>query len=178
MNSLNAEGGWEKDEEVSRCPTCNEEFGMLLWKHHCRKCGKIFCDACTASVQFPPHCVHMDCPQSLVSPSPQSMRCCGVCGEGMGRTQTSGGGYNPGNVGVAGQGGQGGQGDGRHGEGGQRDGGQEGERLHCVDALELDPTQPTQLYSSRLPVLLDNRLYHIRLSPAFKSGDCVYVWAN
>jgi hypothetical protein len=39
---------WESDESVKNCRNCNEPF-ILFWrrKHHCRSCGKIFCDECS-----------------------------------------------------------------------------------------------------------------------------------
>ena len=30
------------------CNRCEDEFGLLNRKHHCRKCGGVFCDSCTA----------------------------------------------------------------------------------------------------------------------------------
>jgi len=38
---------WQDDEEVSNCARCNAAFSMLIRKHHCRKCGKIFCATCS-----------------------------------------------------------------------------------------------------------------------------------
>ena len=38
---------WQKDGNVTRCTQCHAEFGYKIFKHHCRKCGLIFCDACT-----------------------------------------------------------------------------------------------------------------------------------
>lgn len=35
---------WKEDSEVSHCFNCNSQFIFLLRrKHHCRKCGNIFC---------------------------------------------------------------------------------------------------------------------------------------
>ena len=34
---------WIKDEDVKACMGCNEAFTMLLRKHHCRYCGRIYC---------------------------------------------------------------------------------------------------------------------------------------
>lgn len=36
---------WVNDQEVDCCE-CNLQFSMLLRKHHCRHCGKIFCKSC------------------------------------------------------------------------------------------------------------------------------------
>lgn len=40
---------WQEDESVKRCTKCNSEFNLILFKHHCRKCGLIFCDNCSSS---------------------------------------------------------------------------------------------------------------------------------
>ena len=35
---------WKEDSEVTHCFNCNSQFFFLLRrKHHCRKCGNIFC---------------------------------------------------------------------------------------------------------------------------------------
>ena len=39
---------WIPDERVQRCFKCNTQFSILRRKHHCRSCGRIFCDSCTA----------------------------------------------------------------------------------------------------------------------------------
>ena len=36
---------WEVDESVDSCPHCTARFSLFLRKHHCRACGRIFCDA-------------------------------------------------------------------------------------------------------------------------------------
>ncbi len=38
---------WEDDETVTHCRKCNAEFNWRLWKHHCRRCGRIFCVYCS-----------------------------------------------------------------------------------------------------------------------------------
>lgn len=38
---------WVPDSDRTRCRNCNKAFGALTWKHHCRQCGDIFCDACS-----------------------------------------------------------------------------------------------------------------------------------
>lgn len=39
---------WIPDERVQRCFSCNASFSILRRKHHCRSCGRVFCDACTS----------------------------------------------------------------------------------------------------------------------------------
>ncbi|XP_029050580.1 RUN and FYVE domain-containing protein 2 isoform X2 [Osmia bicornis bicornis] len=38
---------WANDRLVSHCKSCNREFNITRRKHHCRNCGKIFCNACS-----------------------------------------------------------------------------------------------------------------------------------
>lgn len=38
---------WANDRLVTRCRACNREFSLTRRKHHCRNCGKIFCNACS-----------------------------------------------------------------------------------------------------------------------------------
>lgn len=39
---------WLSDEEVADCGECAREFNIVLCRrHHCRRCGRIFCDDCT-----------------------------------------------------------------------------------------------------------------------------------
>jgi hypothetical protein len=37
-----------RDDDAPACcnPNCRELFGLLVWRHHCRGCGRIFCDEC------------------------------------------------------------------------------------------------------------------------------------
>lgn len=37
---------WMPNASVSRCNICKTEFTLFNRKHHCRKCGKIFCKKC------------------------------------------------------------------------------------------------------------------------------------
>ncbi|KAG5927310.1 hypothetical protein E4U42_002369 [Claviceps africana] len=41
---------WEDDEDVAKCPFCQQEFGSWTFRrHHCRICGRVVCaDASTA----------------------------------------------------------------------------------------------------------------------------------
>jgi len=38
---------WVPNDSVSECPHCSQPFTMFRRKHHCRKCGLIFCSNCT-----------------------------------------------------------------------------------------------------------------------------------
>jgi hypothetical protein len=41
-----------RDSEVAKCLSCHRSFTFLSRKHHCRKCGKIFCDQCSSKTFF------------------------------------------------------------------------------------------------------------------------------
>ncbi|CAL1534854.1 unnamed protein product [Lymnaea stagnalis] len=38
---------WVPDTAVTHCAGCGEQFWVLRPKHHCRKCGRIFCFSCS-----------------------------------------------------------------------------------------------------------------------------------
>lgn len=38
---------WMPDNSCHKCFECEHSFNLINRKHHCRKCGKIFCGACT-----------------------------------------------------------------------------------------------------------------------------------
>lgn len=42
-----AEPQWVLDSEVSACTKCESKFTFLNRRHHCRRCGNIFCKNCT-----------------------------------------------------------------------------------------------------------------------------------
>lgn len=39
---------WQRNKEVLTCPTCPTKFSSTNRKHHCRSCGMIYCDKCSA----------------------------------------------------------------------------------------------------------------------------------
>ncbi|RNA11299.1 FYVE and coiled-coil domain-containing 1-like isoform X1 [Brachionus plicatilis] len=45
-NLLKTNSMWLDDSNVSNCMNCNSQFGILLRKHHCRICLKIYCYYC------------------------------------------------------------------------------------------------------------------------------------
>ena len=38
---------WTRDENTTNCTSCTLKFTILIRKHHCRKCGQIFCSECS-----------------------------------------------------------------------------------------------------------------------------------
>lgn len=47
---------WLPDHHVTHCLSCSKEFSATLRKHHCRCCGKIFCNDCSAKrASLPAH---------------------------------------------------------------------------------------------------------------------------
>ncbi|KAF2707990.1 FYVE-domain-containing protein [Pleomassaria siparia CBS 279.74] len=38
---------WQPDADVSHCPVCGSQFTFFYRKHHCRKCGRVVCSACS-----------------------------------------------------------------------------------------------------------------------------------
>jgi hypothetical protein len=38
---------WVADELVTECHLCGDEFGFFSGKHHCRRCGLVFCEDCS-----------------------------------------------------------------------------------------------------------------------------------
>lgn len=47
QNVVGQAARWKADAEVNACEKCRKGFTILRRKHHCRRCGGIFCDACT-----------------------------------------------------------------------------------------------------------------------------------
>jgi hypothetical protein len=42
-------------ENVANCRKCNTSFGMITRKHHCRNCGRTFCQNCSSKNTPLPH---------------------------------------------------------------------------------------------------------------------------
>lgn len=39
---------WKADSEKAACEKCNKPFSIMRRRHHCRRCGGLFCDACSS----------------------------------------------------------------------------------------------------------------------------------
>ncbi|KAH9902322.1 FYVE-domain-containing protein [Xylariomycetidae sp. FL2044] len=46
---------WQPDAEVTYCPICHTQFSFFARKHHCRKCGRVVCNACSPHRITIPH---------------------------------------------------------------------------------------------------------------------------
>ena len=75
------------DDETAVCLGCHAPFDGWNWRHHCRKCGGIFCDACSpykclihpADVVYPPD---WDSLLSTFDPR-EPLRTCAACREAL-----------------------------------------------------------------------------------------------
>lgn len=38
---------WMSDEKTKACLLCHQKFSVVRRKHHCRNCGRIFCNECS-----------------------------------------------------------------------------------------------------------------------------------
>lgn len=63
---------WVNDSEVSTCQNCQRAFTMYRRKHHCRMCGRIFCEACTSDKRIIPSSGHT-----------RPQRCCAECAKSI-----------------------------------------------------------------------------------------------
>ena len=74
---------WMADSETSRCMGCEKGFDSGTWRHHCRRCGMIFCDHCSrfkclihpAEAVYPPD---WDSMLSTFDPR-EPLRVCATC---------------------------------------------------------------------------------------------------
>jgi len=46
--ATSARSQWVKDEVALACAQCHASFGFFNRRHHCRKCGGVFCSRCTS----------------------------------------------------------------------------------------------------------------------------------
>ena len=48
---LKPESQWQKDNDVTQCPTCRVSFTFFCRRSHCRSCGKVHCRDCIKEVR-------------------------------------------------------------------------------------------------------------------------------
>ncbi|KAI0321846.1 hypothetical protein OF83DRAFT_162573 [Amylostereum chailletii] len=75
---------WERDHHVQNCRDCQRRFTFLVRRHHCRRCGRIFCDRCSSyrTLLDPSDIVH-DPTLPETSASASSQRVCLSCYEAV-----------------------------------------------------------------------------------------------
>jgi len=39
---------WERDSSATECKSCHKRFTFYFRKHHCRRCGKVYCNGCSS----------------------------------------------------------------------------------------------------------------------------------
>ncbi|KAG6028313.1 hypothetical protein E4U40_001085 [Claviceps sp. LM458 group G5] len=63
---------WQPDAEVTYCSICRAQFSFFIRKHHCRKCGRVVCAACSPHRIIIPHQYIVRAPGSeiVARPSP------------------------------------------------------------------------------------------------------------
>jgi len=69
---------WQSDSEVTRCQACDKPFQILLRRHHCRRCGRIFCAICTSARVYLP---------GVASLAHEPQRVCGGCAKALSRRE-------------------------------------------------------------------------------------------
>lgn len=47
-NGLAQNARWKLDEEGDKCEDCRKDFQVYRRRHHCRRCGGLFCDKCSS----------------------------------------------------------------------------------------------------------------------------------
>jgi hypothetical protein len=62
---------WVQDDEAFHCAACMTAFSLLTRRHHCRYCGRVFCDDCSSRTAFLPGNEH--------SKGDASVRLCDQC---------------------------------------------------------------------------------------------------
>jgi hypothetical protein len=65
---------WQPDSQASVCNQCHTPFNLITRRHHCRACGKIFCNTCAPVKTF--ESVKYD---GVSLPHAESFRICKTC---------------------------------------------------------------------------------------------------
>mmetsp|Transcript_79360 Transcript_79360/g.128587 ORF Transcript_79360/g.128587 Transcript_79360/m.128587 type:complete len:549 (-) Transcript_79360:617-2263(-) len=58
---------WRRDKHAKTCQHCKRIFSVTIGKHHCRCCGRIFCNECTKAEKI------------CLEPYTKAVRCCNTC---------------------------------------------------------------------------------------------------
>eukprot|EP00736_Rhodelphis_marinus_P002125 Rmarinus@m.13129 len=76
---------WDPDETAKRCQGCESKFTVVKRRHHCRRCGGVFCDTCSSykailqNSGWTRMCSQFSCIPDLGNNKPQ--RICTCCHE-------------------------------------------------------------------------------------------------
>ena len=72
---------WMPDDASPRCMACEAFFGRFTRRrHHCRMCGRLFCDSCTCERRRVPEVLRLRLPQPpSAGTSQQRVRVCRAC---------------------------------------------------------------------------------------------------
>ncbi|XP_045180167.2 zinc finger FYVE domain-containing protein 21-like isoform X2 [Mercenaria mercenaria] len=54
------EPSWIPDAQCQSCIQCQGKFDFLNRRHHCRRCGKCFCDTCSSAKVLLPRMLYVD----------------------------------------------------------------------------------------------------------------------
>eukprot|EP00759_Apiculatamorpha_spiralis_P034688 PhF_6_TR35745/c0_g1_i1/m.51911 len=75
----NNQSYWKKDEDATSCDKCRSPFSFFNRRHHCRRCGFIFCGKCTSG--------RMPVPDRQF---PQPVRVCDACSSDLRERRAAG----------------------------------------------------------------------------------------
>ena len=71
---------WTQDNRVTQCFSCRCDFSMFNRKHHCRVCGRIFCNTCSSQkIKVPSFIRHFIVSSYDSSMKDEEKRVCSVC---------------------------------------------------------------------------------------------------
>uniref|UniRef100_A0A7S2WMD2 FYVE-type domain-containing protein n=1 Tax=Mucochytrium quahogii TaxID=96639 RepID=A0A7S2WMD2_9STRA len=74
---------WEEDGQVSACRSCACSFGLMTRRHHCRRCGQVFCGSCCNKQM-----TLKTRAESTSEPVPSKVRVCTGCFNSLSRSLT------------------------------------------------------------------------------------------
>jgi len=75
VTSLN--GIWQADNSSPTCKLCHINFGGLIRRHHCRRCGHIVCGKCSAHRGY--GTILIGQPEKISQEKGKKVRLCTVC---------------------------------------------------------------------------------------------------
>ncbi|RLV91589.1 E3 ubiquitin-protein ligase PIB1 [Spathaspora sp. JA1] len=72
---------WQEDDDVSCCFLCSSAYHLFNRRHHCRKCGRVVCGACSQqTVKYFPNTIIVNSEDiRSVAESSDSYRTCDLC---------------------------------------------------------------------------------------------------